>query len=440
MMYIEAGTILFQTQLKHCMNNVPLQDLNSFDNLLEEACLYLRENLSYSPATISVYHKFWKRLSRFMKQSSYTKYDKFIGEKFLLSVLGEKKPLQYNRFEKNLARSIRFMDEYSQETKITTFRETEDFSSNIGQAIESFLFYRKHENRLSPLTLHDDQLYMSKLVYYLNIIGITEVGQLDLGVVINFLQSLNTSQRAMRSSCIMRLRRLFSYWFEHGIITVNLARQMPNDVYRQQAKLPSVYTKSEISAMLDNIDRSSGQGKRDYAILMLLSRYGLRASDICRLKLEDIHWAENNIAINQYKTGNRLELPLLKDVGEAIIDYLKYGRQISTLPNVFLRLKSPYGQMSSGSIYDAVNKAMRFAAIKSDRRRHGSHVFRHSLASLLLKEQSVLPVISEVLGHASTDSTKTYMRIDMDSLRKCTLDVPAVAADFYTQKGNCFYE
>ena len=83
---------------------------------------------------------------------------------------------------------------------------------------------------------------------------------------------------------------------------------------------------------------------------------------------------------------------------------------------------------------------MRNAGVKPDRRRHGSHIFRHSLASLLLKEQTVLPVISEVLGHASCDSTKTYTRIDVDSMKKCMLEVPSVESSFYMQKGGYFYE
>lgn len=332
------------------------------------------------------------------------------------------------------------MNEFSLKNKIITMPEAEDFSSNIGCAIKHFLDYRKYENRLSPRTLHDDHLYMSKFMHYLNVAEITEIEQIYPEVIINFLQSLDTSQCAMRSSCIIRLRKMFSYWYDHNIISVNLTRQTPKDVYRQRTKLPSVYTMSEISAMLNNIDRSNGHGKRDYAILMLLSRYGLRASDVCLLKFENIRWEESLITLDQYKTGNHLELPLLKEVGEAIIDYLKYGRQISILPNIFLKLKSPYGQMSSGSIYDAVNKAMRFAGVKPDCRRHGAHIFRHSLASLLLKEQTVLPVISEVLGHASTGSTKTYMRVDIESLKKCILEVPAVKSSFYTQKGGRFYE
>lgn len=420
--------------------NYVSQDSNSFEHLIEKACQYLSESLYYSPATINVYHKFWKRLSHFMEESSYTKYDKSVGEEFILFALGKKEPLQYNRFQKNLVRSVRFITEFSLGNKITVMPEVEDFTSNIGILIESFLLYREKENRLSPRTRHDDRLYLSKFIHYLNAVGISEVEQLHLKTITDFLQSLNTSQRAMRSSCIVRLRKLFSYWYGQDIITVNLARQMPNDIYRQQAKLPSVYTKLEITAMLDSIDRSNGQGKRDYAIILLLSRYGLRASDVCQLNFANIQWEENIITIDQYKTGKHLELPLLKEVGEAIIDYLKYGRQKSILPNIFLKLKPPYGQMSSGSIYDAVNKAMRFAGIKPNCRKHGSHIFRHTLASLLLKEQSVLPVISEVLGHTSTDSTKTYIRIDIDSLRMCALEVPTVDSDFYIQKGGCFYE
>ncbi|MDR3059690.1 MAG: tyrosine-type recombinase/integrase [Prevotella sp.] len=417
-----------------------LQESKRIEDLINETCEYLRSNLSYALTTIHAYRKLWGGLSRFMEQNSYIEYDKSVGAKFLTFRLAEKKPEQYKRYEKTLVRSIKFIDEFYQRKEITIEPKAEDFSGNIGVAIESYLSYRKRENRLSPRTLHNDRLYMSKFIRYLNMTGITKIEEIDLQTVIRFLQSLDTTRRACRSSCITRLRCMFRYWYEHHIIAINLSSLMPDDIYRKQEKLPSVYTVSEIRGMLDNIDRSNGQGKRDYAILMLLSRYGLRASDICQLKFENIRWEENKIIINQYKTGNRLELPLLKEAGEAIIDYLKYGRQVSTLPNIFLLLTSPYGQMCSGTIYDAVNKAMRSAGVKPGKRRHGSHIFRHSLASLLLEEQTILPVISDVLGHTSSCSTKTYTRIDMTSLKKCMLEVPPVESGFYMQKGGLFYE
>lgn len=417
-----------------------LQESKSIEDLIDETCEYMRSNLSYAFTTIHAYRKLWRGLSRFMEQNSYIEYDKSVGEQFLIFRLVGKSPEQYKRYEKTLFRSIKFIDEFHQRREITIEPKAEDFSGNIGIAIESYLSYRERENRLSPRTLHGDRLYMSKFIRYLNMTGITEIEKINLQTVIRFLQSLNTTRRACRSSCITKLRCMFRYWHEHHLVAINLASQMPNDIYRKQEKLPSVYTVSEINSMLDNIDRSNGQGKRDYAILMLLSRYGLRASDICQLKFENIRWEENKIIINQYKTGNRLELPLLQEAGEAIIDYLKYGRQVSILPNIFLLLTSPYGQICSGTIYDAVNKAMRSAGVKPGKRRHGSHIFRHSLASLLLEEQIILPVISDVLGHTSCGSTRTYTRIDMNSLKKCILEVPPVESVFYMQKGGFFYE
>lgn len=375
-----------------------------------------------------------------MKQSSCNEYSMDVGQAFLSSSLGEKSPLHYTRSQKNMVRSVKYLNEFHQLGEITIEPESEDFSSNIGIAIESYLLLLQQENRFSERTLHGNRFYMSKFIHYLNKEGVTGLEDINLRTVIQFLQSLDVRHSAIRSGCITKLRCMFRYWYENEMIKVNLSGQMPKDVYKQQTRLPSVYTVSEIGKMLDAIDRAGSSGKRDYAVLMLLSRYGLRASDICQLKFENIRWDENKIVIEQYKTGNHLELPLLKDAGEAIIDYLKYGRRQSTLPNVFLREKSPYGAMSSATIYDAVKKAMRFAGIKVDGRRRGSHVFRHSLASLLLKEQSVLPVISGVLGHASTASTRMYMRVDMESLKKCALEVPPVDTNFYTQGGGCFYE
>lgn len=421
------------------MSNV-LKDSQKTGLPIEDACKYLREKLSYSPATIGVYRKFWRRISCFMEQSGYLEYNNLVGDKFLTFTLGKVLPLQYIRYHKDMIRSVKFMNEFYKNGTITVKVELEDFSSNIGIAIESYLSHRERENRLSPRTLHGDQMYVLKFIHYLNVAGYTEVEQIDLKTIIHFLQSLDTGRHACRSSCINRLRCMFRYWYEHNIISLNFASQMPGDTYRQQAKLPSIYTVSEINSMLENIDRSGELGKRDYAILMLLSRYGLRASDICQLEFENIRWEENIIVIDQYKTGKTLELPLLKQAGEAIIDYLKYGRRVSSLPNIFLKLNPPYGQMNASTVYDAVNKAMRCAGIKPDKRRHGSHIFRHSLASLLLKEQTVLPVISEVLGHTSCDSTKTYTRIDVESLKKCMLEVPVVESGFYMQKGGCFYE
>lgn len=191
--------------------------------------------------------------------------------------------------------------------------------------------------------------------------------------------------------------------------------------------------------MIDSIDRSRPCGKRNYAIVLLAARLGLRASDIVGLKFENLFWEQSTISLCQYKTGRQLQLPLLGEVGEAIIDYLKYGRPLSNDPYVFLTGVSPFGRMHSSGVTNAVNHAFIASGVNIGHRHHGSHALRHTLASLLLEQSTAMPVITEVLGHENSASTKYYLRIDLTSMKQCMLDTPPVSDDFYNQKGGYFY-
>lgn len=125
----------------------------------------------------------------------------------------------------------------------------------------------------------------------------------------------------------------------------------------------------------------------------------------------------------QVKTKEKVELPLLQDIGNAIIDYLKYGRPKSGLPFIFLRHIPPYDNMDYNNLNGIVKKYLGMAGINYDERKHGPHSLRHSLATNLLAKETPLPVISSILGHASTESTMEYLRVDVHSLRRCALDV-----------------
>jgi integrase len=146
------------------------------------------------------------------------------------------------------------------------------------------------------------------------------------------------------------------------------------------------------------------------------------------------------IRIRQYKTGNELELPLLPEIGNALIDYLKFGRPVSDDPHVFLVARSPFNPMCSSGVGAVVQNAFFTAGIDTGNRKHGPHALRHSLAGFLLENRVTLPVISEVLGHEKSESTRFYLRIDVTSLQKCMLEVPSVDPLFYSQKGGFFYE
>ena len=188
------------------------------------------------------------------------------------------------------------------------------------------------------------------------------------------------------------------------------------------------------------VDQASPVGKRDYAILLLASRLGLRVSDIARLTLDNIDWDTNRIILLQAKTGSPVELPLLPAVGEAIVNYLKYARPVFDLTNIFLTACAPYRPMNRIGLNGVISRIMQGSGVDISKRRFGPHSMRHSLASNLLKNGISIPIISSVLGHESAQTTMEYLRIDTENLMKCTLEVPIVNPNFYEQKGGVFYD
>lgn len=131
---------------------------------------------------------------------------------------------------------------------------------------------------------------------------------------------------------------------------------------------------------------------------------------------------------------------MLPDIGNAIIDYLRYGRLKSEEPFILLTGRPPSGRFKTSNVVThVVQRAFYKTGIDINGKRFGPHSLRHSLAFRLLERNTVLPVISEVLGHENTESTRYYLRIDLKSMKQCVLDVPPVSNDFYIQKGGAFY-
>jgi integrase len=185
------------------------------------------------------------------------------------------------------------------------------------------------------------------------------------------------------------------------------------------------------------IDRKRAMGKRDYAMLLLATRLGLRSSDIRLLRFSSLDWDNNLITLQQYKTKRPVELPLLTDVGEAIIDYVRHGRPKSDSKYVFLRASAPYEPLTNTGMF---NKYFGRTGLSLAKRRRGGHAMRHSLATNMLKKGTPIAVISDLLGHANSVTTMKYIHLNINGLMKCTMDVPPVDKNFYLQKGEGIYE
>jgi site-specific recombinase XerD len=189
--------------------------------------------------------------------------------------------------------------------------------------------------------------------------------------------------------------------------------------------IPSALRSGEITQVLRSTrqDRSP-MGLRDYAILTLLSTYGLRAGEITALRLDDVDWAHDRLRIHHSKTAAHSELPLLRGPGEAILDYLRKGRPKSTSQReVFLRVPAPYRALRGGSLWSVLEPRLKAAGVVPQGKR-GPHAFRHAKAAALLRSAVPLKVIGDVLAHRSAAATMVYLKLDVEQLRDIALEIP----------------
>ena len=413
----------------------------TFDELITHVDDYLRNKLLRNDRTLQNYYVYWRGLKKYMDSQHIERFGPEVSKDYLLQQFGNRDFSTLSKREKRLIRCVNLLCEFQETGSIQhvhAAKEPTIFEGPIGQLMTGYLSY-KISLRLTKDTITEHERHLYRFLCYLqkNEIGcITTINHLH---ILNYVKEMDARFATQTHDTLQSLRAFFRYLYEQRLVDVDIAEKIPKDNYKRQPKLPSTYKPKEIEMMIASIDRANALGKRNYAIVLLAARLGLRASDIAGLTFENLHWEQSMIVLDQYKTGRELQLPMLTDVGEAIIDYLKYGRPESKEPNVFLQCRSPFMRIYSHSITCVVHHSFVRAGVNIENRRHGPHSLRHSLAGILLEKGTVLPVISEVLGHEYTSSTEYYLRIDLKSMRQCALSVPLVSTSFYNQKGGYFY-
>jgi integrase len=256
---------------------------------------------------------------------------------------------------------------------------------------------------------------------------------LDVDTVADFYVHQNYSL-ASKHNCNSTLRLFLRHAYDSGATTRDFTYCILPDNYIKQRKLPTTYKEDEIKRVINAVERASSIGKRDYLVLLLASEFGWRSSDIVNFCFDQIDWDNNTISVDQHKTGVYEVYPLLSSVGNAVIDYLKSGRPKTDVNEIIVSGEcSKRGKkLNVSTIHSIVTKYMAKANINNWReKKHGAHSLRHSLASNLLKKNISIPVISSVLGHQTTESTKTYLSIDDLRLKQCALPVPFLKTEHY---------
>lgn len=408
---------------------------NEIQNLIKQCLDFFHEN-NYSLSRIGMYKTLWKNgITPFMEAKGLEKYNQNIGAMFI-------ETCHYNgtirHQEREKIRSIQVLDDMLMTGSIRKRCFTPVFhrlDGELGQDMEKLVHHLTNLRRSSK-TINYYRLYLSEFLYHLKMDGVHHKEEITENHIVSFVLAHPTN----KVNIVSALRVLFKYWHEEHILDSDFSLFFRDFKVRQTERIPSYFCKEEVLRIEESISRSSAVGKRNYAMTLLASRLGLRASDIAHLKFGDIDWDKNLITLTMKKTHKVIQLPLLTEVGNAIIDYLKNGRPKSCIENVFLSSRAPYIAVTGTCVCNTIGEIIKHSGVNVNLKHHGPHSLRHSLASAILQKETSLPVISELLGHKNTDTTMVYLKIDIASLMKCALPVPPVTDGFYMQRGGAFYE
>ena len=383
------------------------------------------KKVQYSDSYIRGFVTVWNRLASYLEKKDSSAYSAKLGMDFLEAEYGMTVFKKLTPKNKLCTRAINILSDYLLHGIIFP-RKRQGVRTYHPQFQKLFQGYINHkrDDGCSNDTLKSYEIYLSRFSDYLNSRGIANICNINETVILGFTETFVRYSPSTIHCTLCSIRTFFHYLFQNCFVSKNFAYIVPRDNYRRLTKVPSAYPKKDVEKLLKSIDRGNPKGKRDYAIILIAARLGIRAQDICNLSFNNLKWETNTIELLQKKTKKPIILPLLGDVGLSIIDYIKYARPECEATNaVFLRLVPPIGKLEAPTLHSIVTQHMRMAGIKMHNgKKHGPHALRHSLASALLEENTPLPIISEVLGHTNIESTSVYLKINVNQLRTCALE------------------
>ena len=391
---------------------------------LTEAIVPYIVSKNYSPSYMKGFKLILSRLNDYCAENGITKFSTEVGQQFMLDKYGIKSRKDYQKHSR-LFRTMDMLSDFQHSgTVMIKRRLNRTFPEQFAQHTEAYLHHmKKNYARKNTILSHKKSLF--RFTDFLDSKGVQSYSELKLEHVNAYIKIVLCNYSKESAALHLGImRRFLTYLYETGMIQDNLAsRMITMKIDHSPVHLPSVLTEDEITRILAAVDRESPMGKRDYALLMISSRFGLRSSDVRNLKAENIDWLNHEIHITQIKNGEPLTLPLPDDVGWALIDYLKNARPISDAPEIFLRVVPPYTVLANPD--NVLVRYMRLAGIRYDRlQHHGLHVLRHSMATHMLDKKIPITTIQSVMGHVSSESTKRYTAIDVHQLKECALEVP----------------
>lgn len=394
------------------------------------------ERLRYSTKSMWRYRAVWDRLIAFAEENGLVLYSDELAHRFLdvWAPRDAERIPSGDGWRRYAAFAVEVLGDFSRNGSIRRTR-TDLSNVTIPPAMEKPLAdyeeYCRDRRHLRGASVVERMRSLTIFVDFLHSRNVLRLEQLQRADLTDFVASRRRFRPKTVAGNVCSVRLFLRFLAMRGILPEDLGHALPTIRVPRDATIPSVWHPELVARLLDVVDRSSPKGKRDYAILLLACRLGLRVGDIRALTLDELNWQAATIDLTQSKTQATLRLPLPEEVGEALIDYLKFGRPKTEHREVFLQLKRPYGPFGSRSqLYNIVTHWRRAAAIEfRTPQRQGLHSLRHTLATELLRAETPINVISDILGHATTASTLIYAKADTEALRGAALDTEGMHHD-----------
>jgi site-specific recombinase XerD len=295
------------------------------------------------------------------------------------------------------------------------------------QIFAEFGAYLQSERGLTVKTVAHHLPAIRRFLFEVCPAGTSDLGEIRQDKVIRYVEC-HAKDWSPKSATLMcwSLRAFLRYLHHTGLNPHALAGCVPSIRQWELVGLPIYLSAAHVQKVLDCCDRASAVGRRDFAILMLLSKLGLRAEEVATLTLDDIDWRAGEMLIHA-KGRQRARMPLAPDVGAAVVAYLRDGRPNSSCRRLFLRSLAPHSGFASASAITMIAKTALERAGVRGYAHQGAHIFRHSLATELLRSGATLSEIGQLLRHKSHDTTRIYAKVDIEALRTLSLPWPGGA-------------
>jgi site-specific recombinase XerD len=290
--------------------------------------------------------------------------------------------------------------------------------------LQRYSEYLRDVRGISPSTIHNHLYTAAGFLAHLGFDhGPHLLSGVDAGDLEGFIRKVSKGlTRGTIQHTVAALRGFLRFLATTGQVTPGLDSQIDTPRLYRQEQLPRALPWETVQAFLQSIPRNNPMGRRDHAIFFLMATYGLRASEVVALTLDDLQWKAELIRIPQTKTGHMLELPLTDEAASVLIEYLRKLSWPTGYRHLFLRMRAPIRTLKPASVGDAFQAWSKRSGL--DMPSQGAHCLRHSYAVHLLRQGTSLKAIGDLLGHRDAESTSVYLRLATEDLREVGLSVP----------------